>query len=145
MAQEDECFPWVLIFGGSLMAPSCHLCQSCPDVFEDRSRGGMSCLLLLNRGLRNARFVWPSAGWKPGSLPTVLFLQSEIPKQLLSQHHADICLSCLWIHFQGLSLYLVERNRVKWVYTIMSRLKVSVYFKERTLYFEVITYSKQVF
>lgn len=62
----------------------------------------------------------------------------------LSQHHADVYLSCLWIHFQGLSLYLVGRNRVKWVYTIMSRLKVSIYFKERTLYFEVITYSKQV-
>ena len=26
----------------------------------------------------------------------------------------------------------------------MSRLKVSIYFKERTLYFEVIMYSKQV-
>ena len=80
---RGECFPWILIFGETLNGPFMPFVSGLPDVVKDGSRGGMSCLLLLNRGLRNARFVWPSAGWgSQEAFPLCCFSSPEIPNQL---------------------------------------------------------------
>lgn len=84
--EEESAFPGSLFLVKLLMDPSCHLCQAC--LMLSRMDPGeewayMNCLLLLNRGLRNARFVWPSEGWgSQEAFPLCCFSSPEVPNQL---------------------------------------------------------------
>lgn len=58
-------------------------------------------------------------------VPPVLELQTSL---LFSFHLSEFSFSCLLCYFQGLKLYVVERNRKRWVYAVLSRMKVMNYF-----------------
>lgn len=74
----------------------------------------MSCLLLVNQGLRSARFVWPSAGWRSQeAFPLCYFSSPEVPNQLtILTSFRLLCLLSL-DPFSGFVIVLSEEKQSK--------------------------------